>query len=264
MWSLGQGRGHRIWGRLARPVGGQAEARPGPRPQRGRSKPAGGPHYSARLSPRQAAAWEFDGQGQGRYKLGSMSTSGKNERMFDLRVVHRYIESERIKKEEYEAHLASLPDAAENVRPREEGGDDDGYDRPITPVERVRRPLPIVSVREKYENDDDDDDDYDDDDDDDDISGEGDETPGVAPAVVSAVAATASQESPAAAPVAQEPAVSAPDSQVPPASPTEAPAPSVEPVPRPFNPIDAPSSEAVGSEAPVAPTPTGDDSEQSD
>jgi hypothetical protein len=104
-----------------------------------------------------------------------MSTP-KNERMFDLRVVHRYIGSGRVTKEEYDAHLAGLVDVAENVRPREEGGDEDGYDRPIAANEPRRpAPLPIrrVVTDESDMDDDDDDDDLDDDDD-----GDGDDDDG--------------------------------------------------------------------------------------
>ncbi len=104
------------------------------------------------------------------YKLGFMANPPKNERMFDLRVVHRYIGAGRLEKEEYDAHLESLVDVAENVRPREEGGDEDGYDRPVAAANEPRRlPLSAMFVRPKLDDDDDDDDDdFDDDEDDDD------------------------------------------------------------------------------------------------
>lgn len=104
------------------------------------------------------------------YKLGFMANPPKNERMFDLRVVHRYIGAGRLEKEEYDAHLESLVDVAENVRPRDEGGDEDGYDRPVAAANEARRlPLSAMFVRPKLDDDDDDeDDDFDDDDDDDD------------------------------------------------------------------------------------------------
>ena len=98
-----------------------------------------------------------------------MATSGKNERVFDQRVVHRYIATGRVTREEYEEHLASLPDVAENVKARDEGGDEDGYDRPIAAAnEPSRRPLGLLPLasRPSYDDDDDDDDDLDDDDDD--------------------------------------------------------------------------------------------------
>lgn len=106
-------------------------------------------------------------------KAPSMANPPKNERMFDLRVVDRYIGSGRLERAEYTAHLETLVDVAENVRPRDEGGDEDGYDRPIVAANepRGRLPLSALFVRTRVESDDDDDDDdddFDDDDDDDD------------------------------------------------------------------------------------------------
>ena len=76
-----------------------------------------------------------------------MATSGKNERVFDQRVVHRNITAGRVTREEYQAYLASLTDCAENIKPREEGGDDDGYDRPIAAAnEPSRRPLGLLPL----------------------------------------------------------------------------------------------------------------------
>lgn len=101
---------------------------------------------------------------------------GKSERIFDLRVVHRYIGSGRLAKEEYTEYLASLPDLSEAIKARDEGGDDDGYERPI--ATEPRRPLGLPFVRTVRDDDtddgdlgddlDDDDDDLDDDDDSDD------------------------------------------------------------------------------------------------
>jgi hypothetical protein len=113
------------------------------------------------------------------YKHGHMVSGGKNERIFDLRVVHRYIASGRLEKSEYSEYLESLPDLAESIKARDEGGDDDGYERPI--ATEPRRPLGLPIVRPAYDDtddgdlgddlddeDDDDDDDLDDDDSDDD------------------------------------------------------------------------------------------------
>ncbi len=114
-------------------------------------------------------------------------TTPKNERMFDLRVVHRYIASGRVTKEEYEAHLEGLTDVADNVRPRDEGGDEDGYERPIAAANEPRRALAPLPVRrivddtddgdlgDEDDDDEDDDDEDDDDDDDDDAADEADD-----------------------------------------------------------------------------------------
>ena len=110
-----------------------------------------------------------------------MATSGKNERVFDQRVVHRYIGTGRVTREEYEEHLASLPDVAENVKARDEGGDEDGYDRPIAAAnEPSRRPLGLLPLaqRPSYDDDDDDDDDDLDDEDDDDLDDDDDDDDG--------------------------------------------------------------------------------------
>lgn len=107
-----------------------------------------------------------------------MVTTGKNERVFDQRVVSRNIAAGRLTKEEYAEYLESLPDAAENIKARDEGGDDDGYERPISAANEPRRPLPLPITRPRLDDDDDDDDDdlddddLDDDDDDDDGGGE--------------------------------------------------------------------------------------------
>src|SRR5262245_18700517 len=104
-----------------------------------------------------------------------MVSGGKNERIFDLRVVHRYIASGRLAKEEYSEFLEALPDLSDSIKARDEGGDDDGYERPI--ATEPRRPLPLPIVRRAIDDTDDgdlgddlddEDDDEDDDDDDDD------------------------------------------------------------------------------------------------
>ncbi|HWB75025.1 MAG TPA: hypothetical protein VG755_08710 [Nannocystaceae bacterium] len=98
-----------------------------------------------------------------------MVSGGKNERIFDLRVVHRYIASGRLEKAEYSEYLAALPDLAESIKARDEGGDDDGYERPI--ATEPRRPLGLPIVRRAHDDTDDGDlgDDLDDEDDDDDL-----------------------------------------------------------------------------------------------
>ncbi|MCA9651611.1 MAG: hypothetical protein KC501_16965 [Myxococcales bacterium] len=49
-------------------------------------------------------------------------------RLYDKRVVQRNIRAERVTKEEYKAWLAELPDVSDKIRPRDEGGDDDGFE----------------------------------------------------------------------------------------------------------------------------------------
>jgi hypothetical protein len=97
-------------------------------------------------------------------------------RLFDLRVVKRNITAARVSREEYDSYLGSLTDAAANIMAREEGGDDDGYDRPATP--RGLAPLPIRPLRSRIDDDDDDDDDDDFDDEDDDLDDEDDDLDG--------------------------------------------------------------------------------------
>jgi hypothetical protein len=57
-----------------------------------------------------------------------MAITWDRERLFDLRTVKRHVRSGSTSQEEFDAFVAGLPDAADNIRPAEEGGDDDGYD----------------------------------------------------------------------------------------------------------------------------------------
>ncbi len=146
------------------------------------------------------------------YKHRCMANPPKSERMFDLRVVHRYITSGRLEQQEYDTHLESTVDVAENVRPREEGGDEDGYDRPVAAANEPRRlPLSALFVRPRLSDDDDDDDDEDDDfDDDEDDDDEDDDAADAAEPV------TVADDAPAAdAPAADAPAADAPDAAAP-------------------------------------------------
>jgi hypothetical protein len=52
-------------------------------------------------------------------------------RQFDSRTFRRKIKSGRISEAEYREFLASLPDLADKIKPRDEGGDDDGYEERI-------------------------------------------------------------------------------------------------------------------------------------
>ena len=76
--------------------------------------------------------------------------SDRQDRFFDQRVVQRNVASGRVTKDEHRAFLEALPDAGENIRPREEGGDDDGYDRPRQSAANDggrRRGNPLASQR---------------------------------------------------------------------------------------------------------------------
>ena len=50
------------------------------------------------------------------------------DRMFDLRVVRRNISTGRISADDLNRFVSALPDVADNIKPTEEGGDNDGYD----------------------------------------------------------------------------------------------------------------------------------------
>lgn len=53
-------------------------------------------------------------------------------RLFDQRVVQRNIRAGRVTKDEYQAWLSELSDISENIKARDDGGDDDGYE-PVPP-----------------------------------------------------------------------------------------------------------------------------------
>jgi hypothetical protein len=82
-----------------------------------------------------------------------MAITWDRERLFDLRTVKRHVRSGSTSQEELDEFVAGLPDASENIRPPEEGGDDDGYD--------------------EDEDEDEDEDDYEDEDEDEDEDGAG-------------------------------------------------------------------------------------------
>jgi len=58
------------------------------------------------------------------------------DRMFDQRVVRRNISTGRISSDDYGRFLGALDDVGENIKPTEEGGDNDGYDE-MPPEEAV-------------------------------------------------------------------------------------------------------------------------------
>ena len=61
-------------------------------------------------------------------------------RLFDLRVVQRNIRSGRVNKDEYAAYLSTLADTSPKIKPRDEGGDEDGYDGHPPPAEPEPEP----------------------------------------------------------------------------------------------------------------------------
>ncbi len=70
-----------------------------------------------------------------------MKAGTHHDRLFDKRVVRRNIREGRVTKEEYQAFLQSLPDRADHIKPRDEGGDDDGYDARSQPRAAAARPV---------------------------------------------------------------------------------------------------------------------------
>jgi hypothetical protein len=58
-----------------------------------------------------------------------MAQQGINpDRLFDKRVVQRNIDAGRVTKADYAKFVATLPDRAEAIKPKDEGGDDDGFE----------------------------------------------------------------------------------------------------------------------------------------
>ena len=54
------------------------------------------------------------------------------ERFFDQRTVKRHLKRGHVSDADYDRFIESLPDSSENIKPREEGGDDDGYEATST------------------------------------------------------------------------------------------------------------------------------------
>lgn len=69
----------------------------------------------------------FDGVGAVIYKATDMKQDN-TDRMFDKRVVRRNISTGRIQSDDYDRFLNALPDVGENIKPSDEGGDNDGYE----------------------------------------------------------------------------------------------------------------------------------------
>jgi hypothetical protein len=94
------------------------------------------------------------------------------ERYFDRRTIQRHLKRGLVSDADYGRYVETLPDVSDKIKPRDEGGDDDGFDgrgRPktsSTPLIRATMPDPrSILDDDDY---DDDDDDYDDEDDDED------------------------------------------------------------------------------------------------
>jgi hypothetical protein len=50
------------------------------------------------------------------------------ERYFDRRTIKRHLKRGHASEEDYQAFLAGLPDLSDNIKPKDEGGDDDGFE----------------------------------------------------------------------------------------------------------------------------------------
>ena len=53
------------------------------------------------------------------------------ERYLDRRTFRRHLKRGNVTEADYQKHLAELPDLTENIMPKEEGGDDDGYEQRV-------------------------------------------------------------------------------------------------------------------------------------
>ncbi len=55
----------------------------------------------------------------------------EHARLFDQRTVQRHIRAGMTSDDDYERHLSELPDVSAKIRPKDEGGDNDGFDAPV-------------------------------------------------------------------------------------------------------------------------------------
>lgn len=92
------------------------------------------------------------------------------ERYFDRRTIKRHLKRGVITEADFRRHVDSLPDVSDKIRPRDEGGDDDGYDgrsvrgqKSSTPAATITATLAEPIDGEGFEDDFDDDEDEDDD-----------------------------------------------------------------------------------------------------
>lgn len=63
------------------------------------------------------------------------------DRLFDKRTVRRSIAMGRVQKDDYERFVKSLPDLAEQVRAKDDGGDEDGFEHRFGGVPREQRAI---------------------------------------------------------------------------------------------------------------------------
>ncbi len=94
------------------------------------------------------------------------------ERYFDRRTIKRHLKRGVVSETDFGRYLETLPDVSDKIKPRDEGGDDDGFDgrgrpksaAPAQSIGALRMPQPRVDIDDDDIDDDDDDDDGDDDD----------------------------------------------------------------------------------------------------
>ncbi|MFO7567541.1 MAG: hypothetical protein R6X02_33160 [Enhygromyxa sp.] len=97
-----------------------------------------------------------------------MATPRDPERYFDRRTIKRHLKRGVVAEGEYERYVTGLPDVSDKIKPRDEGGDDDGFDGRGARGQKSSSAPQIRATMPEPRPDDDYDDDYDDDDDDDD------------------------------------------------------------------------------------------------
>jgi hypothetical protein len=99
------------------------------------------------------------------------------ERYFDRRTIKRHLKRGVVSEADFRRHVDGLPDVTDKIRPRDEGGDDDGFDgrgvrgqKPPMPFITAIMPEPRLHAADDddFDDEDDDFDDEDDDEDDDD------------------------------------------------------------------------------------------------
>jgi hypothetical protein len=95
------------------------------------------------------------------------------ERYFDQRTIKRHLKRGVVSEADYRRHVENLPDVSDKVRPRDEGGDEDGYEgrgRGKSSAPLITATMPDRSLIAADDDDDDDDfedDEFDDEEDDD-------------------------------------------------------------------------------------------------
>jgi hypothetical protein len=100
------------------------------------------------------------------------------ERYFDQRTIKRHLKRGVVTEADYRRHVDNLPDVSDKVRPRDEGGDEDGYEgrgvrgrsahAPLITATMPDRSLLAAADDDDFDDEDDDFDDEDEDEDDED------------------------------------------------------------------------------------------------